>query len=74
MNCPYCNQEMVQGFIQCRDGVTWTPREQPVAALSFLAKGSIRLANGAAHDNRTVYAHNCPRCSRVIIDYSPAEP
>lgn len=70
MKCPYCGNEMELGYIQCRDGVTWTPKQQLVAALSFLGKGSVSLANGAADNSRTVYAYNCKDCKKVIIDYS----
>ena len=70
MNCPYCNKEMELGYIQCRDGVTWTPKKQLVAALSFLGKGSISLENGAADNSSTVYAYKCGTCKKVVIDYS----
>lgn len=70
MNCPYCNKEMESGYIQCRDGVTWTPKKQLVAALSFLGKGSISLENGAADNSSTVYAYKCGTCKKVVIDYS----
>ena len=70
MNCPYCNKEMELGYIQCRDGVTWTPKKQLVAALSFFGKGSISLENGAADNSSTVYAYKCGTCKKVVIDYS----
>ena len=38
MKCPYCNEEMVKGYIQCRDGVDWTEKKQVIAALSALGK------------------------------------
>lgn len=38
MKCPYCNEEMVKGYIQCIDGVDWTEKKQLVAALSALGK------------------------------------
>ena len=38
MKCPYCNEEMVRGYIQCRDGVDWTEKKQVIAALSALGK------------------------------------
>lgn len=69
MRCPYCNNEMDLGFIQCRDGVTWTPKKQLVTALSILGKGSISLKIGAAGNSSTVYAHRCKECRKVIIDY-----
>ena len=72
MNCPYCNNEMELGYIQCRDGVTWTPKKQLVAALSILGKGSVSLENGAAENSRTVYAYHCNECKKVVIDYGVA--
>ena len=68
MKCPYCQKEMEQGYIQCRDGVNWTPKKQLVAALSCFGKGSISLENGAGR-NSAVYAYHCSDCEKVIIDY-----
>ena len=70
MKCPYCGNEMEKGYIQCRDGVTWTPIKQLVAALSFLGKDSVSLTNGASNNSRTVYAYKCSDCKKVVIDYS----
>lgn len=70
MKCPYRNKEMELGYIQCRDGITWTPKKQLIAALSFLGKDGTSLANGAADNSSIVYAHKCSNCRKVIIDYS----
>lgn len=35
MECPYCGKEMTLGYIQCRDGVTWTLKKQLISALSY---------------------------------------
>ena len=66
MKCPYCKKEMDLGFIQCRDGLHWTPKRQFVAALSALGKGSVSLENGAG--GNTVFAHRCASCNKIIID------
>ena len=70
MMCPYCGNKMELGYIQCRDGVTWTPKKQLVAALSSWGKGSVSLANGAAGNSRIIYAYKCGDCKKVVIDYS----
>ena len=70
MNCPYCQKEMILGYIQCRDGLHWTPRRQPVAALSCFGRGSVPLSNGAADNSRTVHAYRCADCQKIIIDCS----
>ncbi|MDO4749263.1 MAG: PF20097 family protein [Eubacteriales bacterium] len=69
MKCPYCHKEMRAGYIQCRDGVTWNAKKQPVAALSILGKESVRLINGAAYHSKIVFAHKCSDCKVVIIPY-----
>ena len=70
MKCPYCGKEMVLGYIQCRDGVVWTPKKQLVAALSSLGRGSVSLSNTATGNARTTCAYRCEDCKKVVIDYS----
>lgn len=70
MLCPYCQKEMLPGYIQCRDGLTWTPRRQLVAALSCFGRDAVPLSNDAADNTKTVHAHRCADCQKVIIDYS----
>ena len=69
MLCPYCQKEMALGYIQCRDGLTWTPRRQPIAALSSFGRDAVPLSNTAAENNRTVHAYHCAACRKVLIDY-----
>ena len=71
MKCPYCNNEMQKGYIQCRDGVTWTPKKQWVAAFSSLGAGAVPLGkdNGLS-PNSVAEAYHCGTCKKVIIDYS----
>ncbi len=74
MNCPYCHKEMKLGYIQCRDGIYWTPKKQWLAALSGWGKGSIRLQNGASDVMQSaVYAYRCKECKTVIISYDDTE-
>ena len=69
MKCPWCDGEMTLGWIQCRDGLFWTPKKQPVAALSGLGRGSVRLTNNGSDSTRAVHAHRCPVCCKVLIEY-----
>lgn len=71
MKCPYCNEEMEKGFIQCRDGVTWTPKKQWIAALSSLGAGAIKIGKDSGlSTNSVAEAYHCEQCKKVIIDYS----
>lgn len=67
---------MQRGYVQCRDGVNWTPKKQPVAALSFLGRGRVSLENGADDNlfHSTVYAHHCGNCKIVLIPYGSETP
>lgn len=37
MKCPYCNSEMILGYIQCRDGVSWSEKMRLIAAIPPLS-------------------------------------
>ena len=74
MLCPYCQKEMELGYIQCRDGLTWTPRRQLVAALSCFGRDGVPLSNGAADNTKTIHAHKCADCCKVIIEYNCSTP
>ena len=69
MTCPSCGKEMTRGYIQCRDGVTWTPKLWWAAALTSQGKDSVSLENGAADNARAVYAFHCKDCRKVMIEY-----
>ena len=68
MICPYCQTEMVKGYIQCRDGVFWTPERALISALSGIKKGAVSLRNDPEHGNSTSVAYLCKNCKKVIID------
>ena len=73
MKCPCCDQEMVLGYIQCRDGVYWTPKKQFVAALASLGRGAVPLSNGASDTGNAVYAWRCAACRKIVIDCAGEE-
>ena len=72
MKCPYCGGEMEQGFIQCRDGVTWQKKQRLVAAVSGLSKDSVILARsqGNPFSGAAAIAHHCQECKKMVIDYA----
>lgn len=70
-NCPYCNNELELGYIQCRDGVSWTKSKCPIAALSWLSGSAIILSSGCgALSGGAVEAYKCASCKKIIIDYT----
>ncbi len=68
MICPYCQGEMTKGYIQCRDGVYWTPKPTFIPALSGMKKGAVSLRNDPEQPSNTVAAYLCDKCQKVIID------
>ena len=71
MVCPYCNKEMQKGFIQCRDGLHWTPKKQIIHSLSGLGKDAVLFGREADFvPNRVAVAYNCESCKKIMIDYS----
>ena len=69
MNCPYCEAEMEQGFIQGSRGFIWSKSKKK---LSFLAGGddidltpSFNFLSGSH-----AVAYLCRRCKKITIDYS----
>lgn len=71
MQCPYCHADMQRGYIQCRDGLSWTPKRQLVAALSSLGRGALRLEN--TMDGRGAVAYHCEACKLVLLAYGQRE-
>ena len=70
MICPYCNKEMEQGFVQCRDGLHWTPKKQKIAALSGMGKGAVLIGSEEGLvPNTSAVAYHCEECKIVIIPY-----
>ena len=67
MTCPCCGEELKRGFVQCRDGLHWTPKQQIVPALSALGKGARRLHNDDNLGAGTVHALYCSACGMVFI-------
>ena len=67
MKCPYCNDEMTEGFVQSARQVFFTTEKHK---LSFWAEGNEQILT---QDNWTVptcTAFCCTKCKKVIIDYS----
>ena len=70
MNCPYCGNPMEEGVIQCRDGVYWTAKTRPVAALPIGGKERIDLSDGMGGGLFSGYkaaALCCRECKKIVL-------
>lgn len=77
MKCPYCHEDMELGYIQCRDGVSWSKEKRAIAAIKLLNTSrnpSIRLATSSGpFAGAAVEAYVCRNCKKIIIDYSDSK-
>lgn len=68
MLCPYCQNEMTDGFIQSRDGVFWTPERAMIPSLAFLKRSAVPLGSEPGMTFSAARACLCRACNKVIID------
>ncbi len=70
MNCPYCSNEMKQGYIQCRDNLIWAEKKRAVAAIALTSGETVNLAenSGGPFSGFSTTAFYCGNCQKVIID------
>lgn len=68
--CPYCGNELIGGYIQCRDKLYWSENIRKVAALppiksaQALGEQDVSIFKGTVNK-----AYNCKQCKRIIITY-----
>ena len=63
---------MAQGYIQCRDGVFWSEKKRPVAAVAVSSGKMISLCDEEAgvFSGKAAVAFCCEVCKKVIVDFS----
>lgn len=67
--CPYCNEEMESGYIQCRDGLWWAKKKRLVAAFPNLDKMSVKLSiEDGPFSGCAARAYLCRTCKKIIVD------
>ena len=71
IKCPYCNEEMEPGYIQCRDSIFWNTKKRLIAALPPIGGTSINLASeeSGVFSGFATRAYNCTKCKKIIVDY-----
>lgn len=70
MKCPYCNQEMLSGFMQNSKPISWTPKKLKLFThYNFTNAGAVVLSDSEGLAAPCVIAYNCPVCKKIIIDY-----
>ena len=67
MLCPWCDQEIAQGFLQSSRGVVVGP-EKRESALWPPKEGEVKLTK-RSWTLSAVPARHCARCKRVVVEY-----
>ena len=70
MNCPYCDDEMEQGYLQGMRRVAWVKNRHKFSLLP--REGEVLLENNAIKDF-LLAAWICKKCKKIMVDYSDRE-
>ena len=74
MTCPYCNSDLIEGYIYSPRTLSWTTEKLKTFSESFLTKeGNIVLSETGLLHPAKVIAYNCPSCKRIFISYGDEE-
>jgi hypothetical protein len=67
MKCPFCDIEMLQGYLNC--GITlWSERKHKISLLpDGKEKYALCLGNKPVSPHH-IKSHCCPKCKKIIID------
>lgn len=70
MQCKWCGQEMLKGYIQCIDGVYWDEKKRTVAR-GLVSPSAVKLGEDSPNPftGGYVVAYRCPKCKKIVIDY-----
>lgn len=69
MKCPYCNEEMILGYIRSPQEISWRTKKDILTNVADKSKGDVILAEGNILRGSTLIAYNCSKCKKIIIDY-----
>lgn len=65
MKCPYYNEEMKTGYIQCRDGVYWSEKKRMVSALPPMKGEDVDLREICEGSYKSyAIAYDCSKCKK----------
>ena len=72
MKCPYCNIDMVHGYLNCGNAI-WSERKHKISTLADRKeKYTLKLGVPLVGPNN-VERYCCPKCLKIIIDASEYE-
>ena len=67
MKCPYCDVEMIPGFLNCGNTI-WSERKHKISTLpGGKEKYALHLEVPMLSPHH-IESHCCPKCKKIIID------
>ena len=72
MKCPYCNTEMIQGYLNC-GMLIWSDKKHKLSlSVDDTERYALKLGKTMLSPHH-VESDCCPKCKRIIIDSSDYE-
>lgn len=68
MKCPYCGEEMVNGFLISSRDITFT-NDNPNRSFRVKKRNDLELSKGSGLSLPHCVAHHCRSCKKIVIDY-----
>lgn len=69
MKCPYCEKEMVRGYIQSSRDIFWSDRKHKSFYTADKDKGEVEIAAATLMSGAVTDAYICNDCKKVIIGF-----
>ncbi len=68
MNCPYCNKELLEGYIPTQ-ALEWVPKNgEPKLKYTANKDDGFRIGKHSFFDAKHQIAFYCNSCEKIIID------
>ena len=72
MKCPFCDTEMIAGYLNCGNTI-WSERKHKISTLpSLKERYALHLEVPLTHPHH-IESYCCPNCKKIIIDASGYE-
>lgn len=70
MNCPYCSNDLLEGYIYSPRTLSWSPQPlKTFSEASFQKEGNVVLSETGLLAPAKAVAYNCPSCKIIITFY-----
>lgn len=67
MNCPFCETDMKQGYINARMDIVWTPTKKTMDEDPTLDPEAVLLPEESRFEEENKEAYYCESCDRVVV-------